>query len=304
MEQETQLPMIEQSNTQQAPIDPIVKIGKFKASKMLVKESWNLLKQDKEMMLFPVFSVITNVVFFVLICLAFFFLALGGSLAKLDNNEATYGLEIAFIFVTYFVSIAVVTFFQAGIVSIAQGRMKGQDLSFADGFNNAVKHLGKIFVWALISATVGTILRLIAERSKILGRIIVAMLGAAWNILTFFIVPVIINEELSIKDSLKKSASIIGKTWGETVIINIGVGLYFMLLSLLGIAVFVAALFVQNAIVISIAAILLVFYIIALIIISSTLDTIFRIVLYEYANTGNVPQGFSREVIAMAFDKK
>lgn len=304
MEQEPQLHATEQFNAQQPPLPPVVKVGKFKASKMLVMESWNILKQDKEMMLFPVFSVITNVVLFFLICLAFFFLALGGSLAKLDDGSVSGGLQIAFLFITYFVSVAVVTFFQAGIISIAQGRMRGEDLSFSDGFNNAIKHLGKIFIWALIAATVGTILRLIAERSKLLGKIVVAILGAAWNILTFFIVPVIVTEDLSIKDSLKKSASIIGKTWGETVIISIGVGLYFMILTLLGIVFFLATLFTQSGIVISIAAILVVFYIMALAIISSTLDTIFRIILYEYANTGNVPQGFSREVIAMAFKKK
>ncbi|MEI7890563.1 MAG: DUF6159 family protein [bacterium] len=294
----------QQQAIQEMQIEPEVKIGKFKASKMLVVESWNILKQDKEMMLFPIFSVITNVVCFVLILVAFFFLALGGNIAKLNSDVTARGLEIALTFVLYFVSISIATFFQAGVVSIAQGRMKGEDLSFSDGFNNAIGHIGKIVVWALISATVGTILRFIAERSKLLGKIIVSLLGSAWSILTFFVVPVIVSEELSIKDSLKKSASIIGKTWGEAVIINIGVGLYFMLLSVIGIAVFVAALFVQNIIVIGIVSALLVLYLMALMVISSTLDTIFKIVLYEYANTGKVPQGFSPEVIAMAFGKK
>ncbi len=39
-------------------IETPVKIGKFSASVTIVKESWNILKQDKEIMLFPIFSTI------------------------------------------------------------------------------------------------------------------------------------------------------------------------------------------------------------------------------------------------------
>jgi hypothetical protein len=300
---EGEIQNVQQESFQQ-PVPTPVKIGKFKASMILAKESWNLLKKDKEMMLFPVISVLLNLVCAVLICFAFFLVVLGGNPETLKNANVSGAIEAAFLFVLYFVSFFITIFFQAGIIAIAHGRLNGQDLTFGDGINSANQHIKKIFIWSLIGATVGTILRMISERSKLLGKIITSLLGAAWSILTFFIVPVIMLDELSVKDSLKKSAAIIGKTWGETLIINIGVGLYFMFLAMMGIFVFIASLFTGSGTFIAIVAGLLVLYLIALVVISSTLDTIFKIVLYEYADSGKVPEGFSEQVISMAFAKK
>jgi hypothetical protein len=40
--------------------------------------------------------------------------------------------------------------------------------------------------------------------------------------------------------------------------------------------------------------------VIALTVISSTLSSIFKLALYEYATTGNIPSGFSPELIQNA----
>ena len=119
--------------------------------------------------------------------------------------------------------------------------------------------------------------------------------------MTFFIAPVLIAEDLSVQESLKKSANIIKKVWGESVIINAGVGIFFILLFFIGLIVFVAALFTANTTIIVAALIALLVYAVILSVISSTLSVVYRVVLYEYANSGNVPQGFSAEVITAAF---
>ncbi|KKT40936.1 MAG: hypothetical protein UW30_C0015G0007 [Candidatus Giovannonibacteria bacterium GW2011_GWA2_44_13b] len=283
-----------------------VKIGKFKASKMIARESWNLLKQDKEMMFFPVFSAAVMLIIALIGGAIFFFNVLGGDIAALETYAAkdSGNLEIIFLFIIYFLSAFIVVFFQAGIVTIVNGRLKGQDLTFKDGFQNALKHIGEILLWSLVSASAGVILRAVAERSKILGRIVVFFLGTAWSILTFFIVPVLIIDDISMGESLKKSAAIIKKTWGESIIINIGVSVYFAFLGLLGVIVFAATLFSGNLIIIISGGVLLLIYLILLAIISETLSTIFKVVLYEYASTGVLPQGFSPETIRAAFRAK
>ncbi len=283
---------------------PLKKMGRFKASKLLVRESWLLLKQDKEMIFFPILSVITSLVFLAAVAGVYFFAVLGGNAEAAKNYQASLPVEIVMLFVVYFATYFITIFFQTGIITIANGRLNNQDLTFADGMKNSFGHIGKIALWSVVAATVGTILRMIAERSRLLGRIIIAILGAAWSILTFFIVPVIIFENLSLKESLKKSASIIKRTWGETIIINVGVGLFFVVLILLGAVVFFLSFFSHNVTVIIGALILLAVYIIVLIIISSTLDVIFKLALYRYAESGVAPAGFSGEALNLAFKKK
>ena len=283
---------------------PEKKIGKFKASMIITKESWNLLKKDKEMMLFPIISSVVSFIAIGIVAIVFFLVSLGGDFENANPESSSYNVELVYVFAMYFLTFFITIFFQTGIIAIVHGRLNNQDLSFGDGMRKAFDKIGKIALWSLVAATVGVILKTISDRSKILGKIVIAILGAAWGILTFFIAPIIIIEDLSIKESLKKSASTIKSVWGETMIINIGVGFYFGMLFLAGIVIFIATLFTANAIIIITSAIVLFVYLVVLCVISSTLSVIFKVILYEYASSGKVPMGFSREVMDMAFKKK
>ncbi len=192
-------------------------------------------------------------------------------------------------------------FFQAGIYTIAHGRFSGQDLSFSDGMKGATDNVGKIFTWSVISATVGVILQFIADRSRLIGKIVSFFLGAAWGILTYFSLPSLIIGKTSVKDSFKESASVIRKTWGETIIVNLGMNLFFMMLVFVGLALAIGLVFLIPTFVVVMGVItLFIIYIIALTVISSTLSSIFKLALYEYATTGKVPAGFSPELVQNA----
>lgn len=116
--------------------------------------------------------------------------------------------------------------------------------------------------------------------------------------LTYFSLPSLVIGERSIGESFKESASVIRKIWGEVIIINIGVGLFFGILTffVMALAIGVAALVPSTAMFISLV-ILSVIFLVAVIVISSTLDSIIKLALYEYATTGTVPQGFTPELI-------
>jgi hypothetical protein len=201
-------------------------------------------------------------------------------------------------FIYYVVMFFITNFFQAGIYTIAHARMNGRDLSLGDGLRGAQAAAGKIFVWSLISATVGMVLRTIAERSKIIGKIVAVVLGAAWNILTYFSLPALVISNVSVKESFKLSAATIRKTWGETIIVNVGVGLFFGLTLFGGLALGIGTMILApSAPVILAVSVLMVVYAVMLIIISSALDAIFKLALYEYAQTGTIPGGFSPDLI-------
>lgn len=285
-----------------------VKLGKFKASMTIVKESWNILNQDKEIMWFPVISGIVSLIAVAILGVLFFFATSGGSVDLTnfsENNVAGNVLIYACLLVYYFIMFLIVNFFQAGLFIVVQGRFNGQSLSFKDGINGAKERLNSIVAWSLISASVGVILQMIADKFKFVGDIVSGIFGAAWNILTYFSLPSLIIGKTGVKDSFKESASIIRKNWGETIIVNFGVGLVFGIIGFLLFALCVGIVVIAPSLIVMITvAILFIIAVTIISIISSTLSSIFKLAIYNYAKTGQIPQGFSSSVVMGAIKSK
>ena len=125
-----------------------------------------------------------------------------------------------------YVALSFVTiYFNAAVIGTAMKRLRGEDAKIADGLALARQHIGKIFVWALITATIGMILRQIQENAGILGRIVIGLVGIAWSVLTYFVVPVLLYEPVGVGQSIKRSAQIFRERWGEQFIGNATIGL-------------------------------------------------------------------------------
>jgi Family of unknown function (DUF6159) len=267
----------------------------------IFRQSLSVLRQDTEILIFPVLSGIFTI-------LAFAGIVFGGVVTgtfqrlaesgdrSLEGNLLGYGV----LFVWYFVNWFIVLFFNVGVVACARIRLEGGDPTVADGFRAAKENLSRIVMWALISATVGLILRIIAERSKLIGALIAKFLGAAWAIATYFVVPVMIFEKRGAKDSMASSTQLIRKTWGESLVAAAGVGIVIMLFGIGGLALPIIGIFISpTAAVIGLAAMLL--YWIVLSIISSALTGIYRTGLYLYATKGDAAptlNGFAANAFA------
>ena len=281
---------------------PVV-MGKWKASKLIVSESWAILKQDKEMMLFPIMSIISSLVASVAFGILYLSILPKGVESELlrGNTIIVYGV----LFIYYVVIFFILNFFQAGIYIIAHGRFSGKDLLFKDGIDGALHNAGKIFMWSVISSTVGILLNIIVDKFKFVGVIIAKILGVAWNVMTYFSLPSLVIGNKTISESFKDSALMIRKTWGETIIVNFGVGLIFGVLMFLGFALSIGIMVLAPSLFVFMSVLALyVVYVIILSIISSTLGSIFKLALYEYASTGVMPAGFSPEVISGAIQRK
>ena len=268
----------------------------------IFRESLTVLSKDKEILIFPFLSGVITI-------LAFATMIFGGVstgfFERLSNDRSLEAnlLGYAGMFVWYFVSWFIVLFFNVAVIHCAKIRLAGGDPTIADGFSAAMQHVGRIAMWALISATVGLILRIIAERAKIVGRIITAILGAVWSIATYFIVPVMIFEKRSLRDSVRQSTQLIAKTWGESLVAAGGIGAFSMLLAIAGLAAPIIGLFISPmAALIGLA--LMVIYWIALSVVASALSGIFRTALYLYATEGRTPPAFSAPYVQQAFAVK
>jgi hypothetical protein len=283
------------------------RIGRFAASKRIAFESWNVLKQDKEMLWFPVLSALLNLVAFGIVLGIAFVTIFDGSWAALENIDhivsdySTNPLAYACLLVWYVVTYFIVNFFQAGVFIIAHARFNGRDLGFWDGLAGALSHTGGIFLWSLISATVGVALQALADRFKFVGAIVSSLLGAAWAILTYFSLLSLVIGNTSVLGAFKESASVIRKTWGETIIVHLGAGFFFAGLLVLGVITWILlALLVGNFYLIVGLFVLLVVYAMLIVVVSTTLGAIFKLVLYEYERSGKVPSGFSPELVQNA----
>ena len=301
---------------------PLRKLGRFSASLLMARESWRLLMKDKEVLLFPIMTAFTFVTLIAIFAVVVWLLVGPEFISKFfkffSSSEAEMNAAVSeiptyfyygFIFILYLISYFISTFFSVGLTAVVYERIKGGDLTFGGGIKASSRIVGKIFIWSLISATVGVVLGAIAERSKWLGKIVVYFLGTAWNILTFFIAPTLLLDEVSVSKSIKNSGLIFKKTWGETLITGFSLGLFFGLL-ILGVFVTfglltIGAVVLGGGIVLPVLlGVLFVLTLMAIMVMSSTLSAIFRVVLYEYARNGIVASGFTPELIMGAIKQE
>jgi len=280
-------------------------MGRFGRSWELIKLCWGVLQQDKELIVFPIVSGIAVVIVTLSFIVPGIFTGYWDSFSG-DNGNIPASMW-ALIVLFYLVEYLVIIFFNAALVSAAMVRLKGGDPSLGDGLRGAWSHIGAILGWAAISATVGLVLQALRERGGIAGVIAAGLGGMAWNIITFLVIPVLVVEGVSPIQGIKRSASLLKKTWGEQIIGNAGIGLIF---GLIGVAIAVVGItlgvLVIGAGVTWAGVAIIVVAVLAVVIVamlSATLRGIYSAALYQYAVGGDTGV-FSQDVLAGAFRPK
>jgi len=280
---------------------------KFSRSWKLVKASASVLSQDKELLVFPAVSSIAT-----LLVSACFVLPLFGSggldqLSRVADGEAgvlVYLWAFAFYLSQYFV----IFFFNSALVGAAMIRLQGGDPTVADGFRIAFSKIGPILGYAAIAATVGMILRALQERAGFIGTWIVGLLGVAWTVATFMVVPILVTRSVGPIEAVKESASMLKKTWGENVIgqggIGVVFGLLFFLLIIVGVALFVAVAMTQNVTLMVIVGVGVVVAMILLALVQAALAGIYSAALYQHASGETAATGFDSGLLQSAFAPK
>jgi len=265
----------------------------------LFKTSGGILMADKELLVFPLLSGIIS-----LIVLATFILPL--ILAEFVQAAIPagavffYGMLFAFYLVSYFV----VIFFNTALISCVNARLQGKEMSVGEGLSNALRHFPSILGWALVSATVGILLHLLRERGGIFGQIASALVGGVWGLVTFFVVPVLVLEDKGVVDATKESVALFRKTWGESVVGSVSIGVIFGAIMVVGLLGVLAALVTRSITVMILACALFILLITVVSVVASAMQGIFVTALYTYAKTGNVPTGFGKGVLENAFVPK
>lgn len=270
----------------------------------LIKASWSVLKADKELAIFPLISGVGVILISITFILPM--IAAGMFESLLGDNVQIFSYFILFLY--YVATYTVIFFANTALVGAAMIRLKGGDPTVRDGLNIAKENFTSILGYALIAATVGLVLRWLSEKTGAIGRFIIGLVGIAWTLATYMVVPVLVVEKVGPVDAIKRSTELLKKTWGEQVAGNLGLGLIFGLL-MVGVVLFTGLLaaasaglesFALMAIVLTIGAIAF----LSLAIISSTLNSIYTAAVYLYAAEGKTGEWFDEQLIAQAFKTK
>jgi len=275
----------------------------------LARSSWGVLTKDKHLIWFPIVSG-----FLFLLVVASFVFPLATLVdwnqvdQQMQNNNGkppawTYAVAFAFYFCCYFVII----FCNSALISCALMRFNGQEPRLSDGFRMAMSRLPQIFAWALVSATVGVVLQVIENAHEKVGYYISLVLGTAWSVMTFFVVPVLVVEKTGPFAAVGRSVSLMKKTWGESLVGHMGVGFFVFLLAIPVFLLFAAGIFLLVKGMATAGAALLIIGMVAALIhaaISSALNTILLAALYQYAADKGTPAGFEERQFAHAFESK
>jgi len=276
---------------------------RFSRSWSLIKASGEVLKQDKELLVFPLLSGIAS-----LILVASFAAPLIATQSwQPSGGEASAALWV-FVFLFYLLQYFIVFFFNAALVAAAMIRLGGGDPTVSDGLRAACSRIVPILGYAAIAATVGLVLRMIEERAGLLGRWIAGLFGLAFTVATFLTVPLLVSRDIGPIDAVKESAALLKRTWGENIIGNAGMGIVFGLLYFcIGMIGFVwvfgmsqtgSPTLIVGALCVTALAI------IALSLVHAALQGVYSAALYRYVADGETSKSFSDALLQDAFKLK
>jgi hypothetical protein len=200
------------------------------------------------------------------------------------------------------------------VVYTIKKRFEGGDATFMESLSFALSKVHLIVVWSLVVATVGIIMKLIdnaGQKGGAVGQIVAGILnsiiGGVWAIITIFVVPAMVYDNVGPFAAIKSSVETLKKTWGESIIRYLGLGAIQVVLIFGGIIVWLV-IFIVLLFLVPVLAFLtipvLVLYLLIVGLLFSVLNTIFNTALFVYARTGKVPEGYSADIMQNAFKPK
>lgn len=281
-------------------------MSRIRNSWALMKASANVLRLDKELMVFPILSMVATIIVSATFIAPAFVMGDGFETLSRAGEDGSYlGYVIGFLY--YVALYTVIFFFNTALVGAAMIRLDGGDPTVSDGLTIAFSKIAPILGYAVIAATIGMVLRAIEERVGVLGRIIIGMLGVSWTLATYLTVPVLATKDVGAVDAVKESAGLFKKTWGEQMAANAGMGIAIMLMAFAMMATFIPLTIflgsINEALVIPMV-ISLFGGMVFLGLLSSTLQGIYSAALYRYATTGDPGVGFEAGAMQDAFRPK
>jgi hypothetical protein len=267
----------------------------------LIRASWRVLQEDRRLIFFPIMSGAAVLIFAALALGVFYSI---GTIGRLSDNQTFSAGDAVLAFVVYLAVAFIVIYFNAALIACAYERLKGGSPSLSYGLRASQARMGSIFVWALISATVGVILDAVRQSDNGVARIAGMIASALWAFATFLVLPVLVVEGVSPFSALQRSTALFIQTWGKQAVANFGFSLGYLAVILVAAVPVVigAAISTEAAIVLGVLISLPVAAVgfAAL----QAMDGIFKAALYQFASGESGQSYFSRTALSHAYVEK
>jgi hypothetical protein len=265
--------------------------GTFSDSWKLTKTSFRLISEDRALLVFPVaagLSIVGVLALFLLGALWLLpYVLAGGSSATLYEL-----LGVGLFVVTYFLSTFISVYATAALIGAATLKLNGQQPTAADGWRVARSRIGRLALWALITATVGLVIQVISSRVQGIGGLLIGVVGGAtWSVTTYFMIPVVIYEEQTAWKSLTRSTHLFISTFGRSLVTNLVIGLIIGGGIVAAVLLGIGGLFllVSGSAVLGVTLIVLGVAIgVVVALIGAAAEGVLRAALYRYATTGKI----------------
>ncbi|MFC0544198.1 DUF6159 family protein [Kutzneria chonburiensis] len=266
----------------------------------IARASLRVLRAHKSLVLFPIMSGLAT--------LALLVAVLAGAhvpltLEHIDTDElvrAGWPIAVPVYFVLSFVTI----FCNSALVHAVNEALEGRPATVGVGLRGAWARIVPILLWSLLSCTVSLVLRVIGRQFGIVGKIVESLAGIAWALVTYFVVPVMIVDGRSVRDSVTRSRELLRKTWGAEVGGGLGISVALWGAVVLGIALLLTGLITTAAFGVTALIVALVAIVVWLVLVgtvASTVSVIYRVVLHRFATGRPVPAAFSQLDLSSAF---
>jgi len=278
-------------------------VGTFSQAWAYVKLCWGVLARDTSILVFPILSACATLAVLVPFVVA--------NRVAFEAAKGTHGMLppslYAQIFLLYLACSFIIVFSNSAMVACASMCLSGGAPKVADGFGAACRNLPRIVLWSMVAGTVGFLLAMVKRRDDgIINQIVTSIIGVAWTVATYFIIPVIILENCDLFTAFKRSADLFRRQWGTTVVGNVGLSAFFVpfwiapvALVILGLRVGVVAWTAFLPLVVVCAI-----YCVILGLVQSALQEIFVVVAYQHASgTGN-PRDIDPQFVTTAFSRE
>lgn len=247
----------------------------------LVRRSGSVLRDHPKLAVFPIIAGITSLAFLGVLWLSVF--SMDG-----DPTTITYVGLFAYYLGTTFIS----SYSMAALMYCSRQAFRGETPRIGAGLRAASRNVGPLLVWSIVAAVVGVLIRALEENDTILSEIAAAVFSVAWTVMTFFVVPVVVFEDVRAVEMFSRSKDTVVETWGESLGAVGGIGLVTVVLGLAGAipGVLILWLVPETAGVLGFLA--LVASVLLALLLGQTLTGIAKTALYLYATEDQAPSYF------------
>jgi hypothetical protein len=267
-------------------------MSRIKRGWQLTKKSWGLLRENPELLRFPLYGGAATIVCAIVV--------VGPGVYLIEDDQTVFGGALAVI--GFYLLAVIGTYFSVGLAAAADMIFHGREASVGDGLAVARTRFSQIAGWAAVSTAIGIVLSALENQGAV-GEIVGRLLAVGWSLITFLAVPVIALEGTGPFETLKRSSSLFKSRWGAQVTGNIAIGGAVFLFGVLPSALLIFAGFLIWASAGFAGALLLVLGVIGLavsMLVSSALSNIFGVALYHYALGGEALGGFTADELNSA----